>query len=368
MVYALTVFNNELIAGGYVDSVAGMPIQKVARWNGAAWSAMGNDCSINTIRCFCVHNGELYAGGQASGALNNRCVEKWNGTNWVPIENSGSGHEVWSMASYNGELYACGNFTALDGVTVNGVARWNGTAWSDVGGSIPGITVTDIVKTLAVFDGKLYAGGHFFAMGTATVNDIASWDGSSWADVGGGVGGSTAGVQSLLPFGGKLFVGGSYWTVNGVDANRAAYWDGSAWTVLGLDLGAGARSMAVYNTDLYSFGEGAFNGQSYAARWTGGAFSGIAETNSPVLVQMAPNPVEQDGTITVDLHLAAASAGSPMLSIIGADGRIVHRERMSEYHGEHMEISLGGIASGPYTIAICDNTGSLIAHGGLIVQ
>ena len=367
VVSALIEFNGELIAGGWVDSVAGMPIQKVARWNGSTWSPMGTDCLINTPRGFAIHNGELYMCGQGSGALFPRCVQKWNGTNWVSIENNAGSVEVYSLASYNGELYASGAFANFDGATVNGIARWNGTSWSDVGGGIPGITFTDIVRPLVVYNGKLYAGGHFLAMGSATVNDIAAWDGTSWSDVGGGVGGATAGVQSLVASGGKLFVGGSFWTVNGATANRAAYWDG-AWTVLGTDLGAGARTQAVYHDELYSFGEGAFNGHNYAARWSDDTFSSIAETSTPAMILLAPNPVAQGGTVTLASTGANAMNEVSAIAFIGADGRSVIHEQVNGQGRDRLELPLIGVAAGSYIVEMSDRLGSVLGRGRVIVE
>ncbi len=289
VVNAMIVFNNQLIAGGYLDSAGGIPIHNVASWNGTNWSPLGTNLPIGTVNCFAIHNGELYAGGSGSGA-GNHGVAKWNGSTWTALDpGSGSNINVLSLASYNGELYAAGNFISIDGVSANHIARWNGTTWSDVSGGVTGGFI-NIARALAVFNNKLYVGGNFLMAGSVGVNHVASWDGSNWADVGGGVGGSTAIVQSFLSAGNKLFVGGTYWQVNSVTANRAAYWDGISWTVLGTDLAAGSRTQAVYNGTLYSFGELAGSGQNFAGKWSGGTFTSIRETNSNERFSLYPNP------------------------------------------------------------------------------
>jgi trimeric autotransporter adhesin len=291
-VRALIEFNGELVAGGYVDSAGGMPIHKVAKWNGTTWSAMGTDCPISTVSCFAIHNGELYAGGQGSGLVP-VCVAKWTGSNWLPLDTEAGNADVYALASYNGELHAGGGFATINGVSANYIAKWNGTTWAGVGGGLTGVPGAS-ARALAVFNNKLYVGGGFTMAGSTPVNKIASWDGATWADVGGGVGGATAGVQSLLSHGNKLFVGGSFWTVNSVTANRAAYWDGSAWTVLGTDLGSGAKTICIYNNELYYGGEGAFNGHNYFAKWSGGTFPiGIDENDEDVQVSVYPNPASE---------------------------------------------------------------------------
>jgi hypothetical protein len=286
VVRGLTVFNDELYAGGYVDSVSGMAIHKIAKWNGTSWSAAGSDCPISTVNCLLVYNGELYAGGEGSGAVK-VCVAKWNGTGWTSLDLEGGTTDVWALASYNGDLYAGGVFSNFNGQNIGGVAKWDGTAWSDIGS---GFTAFNAIRALAVFGNKLYIGGGFTTAGGVAANNIVSWDGTTWSPLNGGV---NASVQSLLPYGDQLFVGGTYWMVDGITANRAASWDGASWTVLGEDLGAGARTQQVYNGSLYSLGEGAFNGQNFAAKWTGDVFSGIEITATNIAVNIFPNPATE---------------------------------------------------------------------------
>ncbi len=341
VVNSMIVFNNELIAGGYVDSVAGIAIHKVAKWNGTNWSPVGMDCPIGTVNCFAIHNGELYAGGSGSGA-GNHGVAKWNGSNWIALDNGSGNINVFSLASYNGELYAAGTISNIDGVSVNLIAKWNGTTWSDVSGGLTGGFI-HVVRALAVFNSKLYVGGNFTMAGSVAVNHIASWDGSVWADVNGGIGGSTAIVQSFLPAANKLFVGGTYWTVNSVTANRAAYWDGTSWTVLGTDLSAGARTQAIYNGELYSLGEQAGSGQNYTAKWTGGTFTGI---NKNILNRIStyPNPV------TNELKIDNSEFRIKEVEICDAFGKNVRHIEINSI-SSIISIDVSEIANGVYFIS-----------------
>ncbi len=342
VVRGLAIFNGDLIAGGYVDSAGGVPIHKVAKWNGTAWSAMGTDCAINTINCFAIHNGELYAGGEASGAVKS-CVAKWTGSSWTNLTGAGGNSVVNSMVSYNGELYAGGNFIDINGVSAKGLAKWNGTAWSAVGTGFAGT-----VNAVAVFNSKLFIGGTFATAGGVTVNNITSWDGTTWTALKTGV---NASVQCLLPHGNKLFVGGTYWMVDGVEANRAAYWDGSAWTVLGTDLGSGARTMAVYNNELYSAGEGASNNQKFVAKWTGGTFTttGLHEAGSvqQTNISVYPNPV------TDRLYVSGTSAQG--MYIIDCSGRTIAVEVIVRKGEAAASIDVSTLSAGLYFL--CNNEG-----------
>ncbi len=77
----------------------------------------------------------------------------------------------------SGNLYAGGNFTTAGGVTVNYIAKWDGTSWSALGSGMNGT-----VYALAVdASGNLYAGGGFTTAGGVAANNIAKWNGTSWS-------------------------------------------------------------------------------------------------------------------------------------------------------------------------------------------
>lgn len=73
-------------------------------------------------------------------------------------------------------LYAGGSFSTAGGVTVNHVAKWDGTAWSALGGP-GGIGTSGSVGAIAVYDDgggpDLYAGGDFLMAGGVSANRIA---------------------------------------------------------------------------------------------------------------------------------------------------------------------------------------------------
>ena len=96
------------------------------------------------------------------------------------------------------------------GVTVNGIAKWDGTAWSALGSGMGGY---GLVYALAVSWTDLYAGGYFTTAGGVPANNIAKWDGSAWSALGSGVrsSGSQPQVDALAADGvGHLFVGGAF--------------------------------------------------------------------------------------------------------------------------------------------------------------
>jgi hypothetical protein len=129
----------------------------------------------------------------------------------------------------DGNLYVGGKFTTAynaagtgSPVTVGNIAMWNGSSWAALGG------FNEEVAALA-FDaaGNLYAGGYF---SDAAYPQLAKWDGSSWAPVGSAS--DATGPVFALAFdgGGRLYIGGSFanWAAN-ANLDNVAYWDGAAW-------------------------------------------------------------------------------------------------------------------------------------------
>ncbi len=90
----------------------------------------------NTVWALAVDgSGNLYAGGNfttAGGNAANR-VAKWNGSAWSAL-GSGMNSAVPALAvDGSGNLYAGGDFTTAGGLAANHVAKWDGSAWSALG-------------------------------------------------------------------------------------------------------------------------------------------------------------------------------------------------------------------------------------------
>lgn len=188
----------------------------------------------------------LYAAGRferAGGLLVNR-VARWDGTSWsalgIGVDSPGSrvvSLEVWNDGN-GSALYAGGTFTRAGGLVVSRIARWGGTTWGDVGGGITVGTDNGILALHAHDDGSgsgsaLYAGGEFAAMGGVPAGGVARWNGTSWSALGGSS--STMPAITARAFatfedgtgvGPALFVGGSFTTVGDVPALNIARWTG----------------------------------------------------------------------------------------------------------------------------------------------
>jgi hypothetical protein len=102
---------------------------------------------------------------------------------WAQVGIPGMNGRVYALTAFDDgtglALYAGGEFSAADGVTVNAIAKWDGTSWSALGSGM-----NQYVYTLTAFDdgsgSALYAGGTFTTAGGVSANYIARWDGTSW--------------------------------------------------------------------------------------------------------------------------------------------------------------------------------------------
>ncbi|MCC7389058.1 MAG: hypothetical protein IT431_09855 [Phycisphaerales bacterium] len=299
--------------GGRLFAVVGdgSAIAEVAVLKDGAWSGTG----------FPVDSGLRVAGGIVPdpstdevymfGLFRNQGdwtkVYKWDGAAWVALDKDTSGASVTSLAWFDdgtGQAMYAGVRTRIDGVPVQGMAKWDGQSWSEVPGCPaywPTITVHD--------DGS---GPAIWAMDSNWMQ-LAKWDGQTWttyalesrpvafswrlqsvmlngtrelvwldragdgAEVwrwdgvdGERIGGFTAGwANDLIAddsglLGGGLIAAGNFQRIEETPAACVAAFDGSEWTPLGTeDVGNGVD----FASDMLALGDdaGALAGRVYVA-------------------------------------------------------------------------------------------------------
>jgi hypothetical protein len=77
-VSTLTVFGSDLVAGGSLDSLGGIPVSNIGVWDGSSWSAMGTGTN-SSVYALTPLNDTLYAGGLFTTAGGNAStfVAQW---------------------------------------------------------------------------------------------------------------------------------------------------------------------------------------------------------------------------------------------------------------------------------------------------
>ncbi len=257
--------------GSFVQSASGQTLNYLASFDGSQWTAVHGGLSMLELRdetdptitagstaAVEVFDGgsgpELYVGGHFNflgGAPARRIIRRSGGT-WAEVgggigDLNNSGRRVTTMKVFDDgsgpALFVAGYFETAGGTTVNHIARWNGTSWSDLAGGLVGSGL--VVRALAVFDDgsgpALFVGGTFTSAGGTPVSNIARWNGTSWSDVGGGVNGEVLTLHVHDDGSGPaLYAGGSFTTAGGNTVNRIARWDGAAWSALGAGVARGA--------------------------------------------------------------------------------------------------------------------------------
>ena len=280
-----------LYAGGAFLFVGDEVADFVARWDGSSWSTLagGLDSEVMALASFDDGGGPaLYAGGafthaMASGAAVQR-IARWDGTLWSAL-GTGMDGGVEALAVFDDgggpALYAGGWFTSADGVAANRIARWDGTSWCALASG-----TNDVVLALAVWDDghgpALYAGGRFTSAGGVAAKHVARWDGASWTALGIG---EHDDVFALAAFddgrGPALFALGQFARMDGDVGWLLARWDGATWSRRGIGLGTvpgrpERGALAAFGGDGPGdppslFASGAFvtspSGDSFLARW-----------------------------------------------------------------------------------------------------
>lgn len=250
--------NGDLLAGGDLALPGVYP--SLARWNGSAWQPVGTTRG-NVATVTVMPTGALFVGGSWIGMPNGDWVSAAQvvGNTWSGLGGSPTfGDVTMALDLSSGDLVVAGSFTRIGGVPAPGLARWDGSSWSPIGGAIDG-TILDMVE---MPNGDLVVCGEFAKADQVAVTNIARWDGTSWSSLGwtdplaGYV--TPRAIRSLAVMSnGDLMIGGDFATLSGLGAPRfVARYDGATWSEVGLATNYAVRDMVVLpNGDLVVCGE-----------------------------------------------------------------------------------------------------------------
>lgn len=275
----------------------------IARWDGTAWGPVGGGLINQYSNALAVFDGDLIAGGyfdSAGGAFGTEKLARFDGEDWHSMGALASSFliSIWDLAVWDDgtgeQLYIAGNYENLAGqANLDHICRWDGSAYSPVGGTIGGVGIPLIILDLLPADlgdgSNLYAGGRFLTVGGQNAANIAVWNGSVWAGLGGGLT-RTAGIAQVLHMtawddgtGMALYAGGSFNRADGsTEVLNVARWDGSSWSAMGDGLDASVQELVVFNDGsgeaLYALGN--FNNSgatpvAHIARWNGTAWEPV---------------------------------------------------------------------------------------------
>jgi len=266
-----------LYASGSFSKAGGVKANNIAKWNGSSWSALGNGLDGPANALVVAPNGTLYAANLLDGA-----ISKWNGSRWSALPKVGLSQVLALAVAKDGTLYAAGepnqNSLARNKSNVRCVWKWNGTGWAPLGSGMAhsGHGLITKVFALAVApDGGLYAGGSFTRAGNVMTSGIAKWNGSAWSALGGGID-ARGSVRALtVASDGTLYAGGDFKLAGGVRANGIAKWNGYSWSALGPGLGANAGVYGLAVTPKGVVYAGGFMQKHFITKWNGAKWTAM---------------------------------------------------------------------------------------------
>ncbi len=276
-VFDLEIFQGDLYASGRLDSAGVHPSFGIARWDGSQWWPLPGDefraiYAMEEFEDQLVVTGEMY---QVDGLAVER-VARWSGTEWSPM-GSLLDYGASDLIVYQGELYAAGHFCSDEWCEDSQILkRWSGTAWDSVAAGDGWVT------RMTEFQGELVLAGDIHEVEGAPAQNIVAWNGTSWRTLGGGLSRSDGdhpdAMMGLAKFAGDLIVSGDFDLAGGVPVSGIARWDGAQWTPIepGIESEWDRADFLLAEPDtLYvggSFGAIGGVGAWNVARWDGQTF------------------------------------------------------------------------------------------------
>jgi hypothetical protein len=308
-VYSIALIGNNIYVGGQFPS-------GIAKWDGNHWYAIGNEGYYGAngdIHIITIHNNDIYVGGNFSmiGGIEANCIAKWNDTSWSRLGSGFSGRHYYTffhqgrMIRYHyfdgpcvktividgNNVYAGGTFKAAGGNNALCIASWNGSTWSGIGGGVKGGDCGDwgdyptTVNAIDVVNDDIYIGGTFTKAGDTDCNGLAKWNGSSWSDLKTMTLDPTlAVVKTITSDGSNIYVGGEYFYIQddtdpwAFQTMSFAEWNGTEWSDMGFPSSinnSNVTSIALYGNDIYLGGVFQLESKEYLLKWNGTTWSTV---------------------------------------------------------------------------------------------
>ena len=254
----------------------------ILQYDGSGWTEVpstGFNFSFGQVEDSRSFAGDLFFAGDFMAPGGRYAVGQLTNGQWNPLGDplSSSGVHCRTLEIFDGgsgpEVYMGGYGAAEFGEPgTHGLGKLVGGQWVSAGGGLTEshpTTVAFTVNKLLQWDSptgsKLYAGGVFNGAGGVSARSIASWDGSTWSNLGGGLTNASANQPTVFdmeifdgPTGEVLVVTGVFQFASGQVVNSIAAWDGFAWSPMGAGLqnqGLGGWGLTLISHDPDGFGE-----------------------------------------------------------------------------------------------------------------
>jgi len=229
-----TVNNRLYIAGQFSDpSCTSGACYSFAYWDNVAWHYIGDSTKYYNNVPLAYYRGKMYTANiQGSVANTYPYIGELNGNAWVATDAIGG--VVTKLKVINDRLYAVGGFYNIGGTTACNVAYKDSLGWHALDTTTWSYNYG--FQDVAEYNGSIYVCGKFFSY-DQTIRRLAKWDGTHWSNVGGTMFyGSWDGPVSLCTYKNELYAGGGLDWGYGDIGNGIMKWNDTAWSQLGVGL------------------------------------------------------------------------------------------------------------------------------------
>ncbi|MBI1382501.1 MAG: hypothetical protein GC161_15595 [Planctomycetaceae bacterium] len=238
---------DRLLIGGLNFTLDGAIVRNVASYSSAGIDALGlglrgtvYDTALRETPAgpeFYLVGGPLSIGSKSLGSIARYAGGEWHSEAKLGVGADGGQRLFVDEESPTSDLYAAGDV----------VRRFDGTTWTQLGGTLPGSPTSLLWFEPPGGERELHLG--LARTSTTPWSSLRRFDGSVWQSVLGNANGS---VNALCVFddgsGPALYVGGNFTQIDGQPAKSLVRYDGKGWTELGASLVGVVQAMAVYDS------------------------------------------------------------------------------------------------------------------------
>lgn len=189
---------NEVYVAGLFSRINGnRPCYRLARFDGIRWTPFTDSINApNYPNRMKVRNNVIWI------AANEGMFKYDNG--WTLVGNTGGLPVSDFDFDASGNLFVCGSFININGVSANGLARFDGSTWAALGSGV-NLSAGNSVTAIKCLNGNVYASGFFNQIGGVSSSGLAQWNGSAWSSL--PTSGLILGLSSnFCAFNGELYV------------------------------------------------------------------------------------------------------------------------------------------------------------------
>jgi uncharacterized delta-60 repeat protein len=262
--------SSDVYIAGDFSSVNDTAYKALARLNSdgsldTAFDMSGNSGIDNTVYSIAPasdDSGDIYIGGQftsVNGTDINRLARlNSNGSldSGFDMSTGGANGNIRAVVlatDGSGDVYVAGDFTSINGTSINRLARLNSDGSLDSGFDMSGGGANNSIYSLAVAtdgSGDIYIGGFFTSINGTAINRLARLksDGSvdTVFDMSGG--GANSSINTIAPAAdgtGDVYIGGNFTSINGTAINRLARLNLNGTIDTAFDMSGGGADMTI---------------------------------------------------------------------------------------------------------------------------